>query len=88
MVYLNWFADHTLDLTPIRDNDFALCFLLDIGLTMQSIHLAQVRVAPIQISGTVAPLSNNQSSIPPGLPKGRESGQLGITGRCRLWTSD
>ena len=52
VLYVNWFGDHTVGVDAIRQNDFALVFFLDIGLTLQSIHLAHMRIAPIQVTGT------------------------------------
>lgn len=41
----------TLDLAPLRDNDFQLAYFPDVGLTPQSVILANLRVAPIQVAG-------------------------------------
>ncbi len=40
-----------LDMAPLADNDFALIYFPDIGMTKFSICLANCRLAPIQVSG-------------------------------------
>ena len=38
------------DLTPLLDNDFAVAYFPDVGLTPQSVLLANLRIAPVQIA--------------------------------------
>jgi predicted O-linked N-acetylglucosamine transferase (SPINDLY family) len=52
-----------LNLESIQDNDFMVAFYPDIGMTDESIFLANLRLAPIQICGTGHPVSTFGSEI-------------------------
>jgi hypothetical protein len=43
------FKDLTLDVGPLRSNDFAVAYFPDVGMSLTSIMLANYRLAPIQI---------------------------------------
>jgi hypothetical protein len=45
-------VDGRLDAASLLDNDFALAFFPDIGMTSFSIWLANLRIAPIQVAAT------------------------------------
>ena len=43
------FRDLTLDVERLRQNDFAVVYFPDVGMTLTSIMLANYRIAPIQL---------------------------------------
>ena len=47
---VNFGPDGTLDLAPLRENDFEVAYYPDVGLTHHSIVLANLRIAPVQIA--------------------------------------
>ncbi len=53
----------TLNIEPIRQNDFAITYFLDVGMSPESILLSNLRIAPIQIAGTGHPVSTYGSEI-------------------------
>jgi hypothetical protein len=55
--------DGALNLEPIRQNDFGLIYYPDIGMSPESILLANLRLAPIQVAGTGHPVSTFGSEI-------------------------
>jgi hypothetical protein len=56
-------ADDTLDLGGIKTNEFAAIYYPDIGMIPESILLANLRIAPIQICGLGHPVSTFGSKI-------------------------
>jgi predicted O-linked N-acetylglucosamine transferase (SPINDLY family) len=55
--------DSTLDLSEIKTNEFAAIYFPDIGMIPESILLANLRIAPIQICGLGHPVSTFGSKI-------------------------
>lgn len=55
--------DGALDIEPIRTNDFAIAYFPDVGLSAESILLANIRLAPIQIAGLGHPVSTRGAQI-------------------------
>ena len=55
--------DLQLDLSPILENNFNMAFYLDIGMTVESIYLSNLRIAPIQVTGYGHPVSTFGSCI-------------------------
>lgn len=51
------FDSGALDLTPINDNDFAALIFPDVGMTLPSILLVNLRIAPVQAIMTGHPVS-------------------------------
>ncbi|MDY6782446.1 MAG: hypothetical protein SW833_07830 [Cyanobacteriota bacterium] len=60
--YVN-FIDGNLNLDSIRVNDFALVFYPDVGMNQESIILANLRLAPIQVCGLGHSVSTFGSQI-------------------------
>ncbi|WP_084176608.1 hypothetical protein [[Limnothrix rosea] IAM M-220] len=56
-------VDGALEIEPIRQNDFAIAYFLDIGMSPESILLSNLRIAPIQIVSTGHPVSTYGSEI-------------------------
>ena len=55
--------DFSFDLESIIDNDFELAFFVDIGLNIESIYLANMRIAPIQVTGYAHSISTYGADI-------------------------
>ncbi len=55
--------DGTLDLSELKTNEFAAIYYPDIGMIPESILLANLRIAPIQICGLGHPVSTFSSEI-------------------------
>ena len=53
----------TPDLSVFTPNDFALAFYPDIGMSVESVMLANVRIAPVQVCGYGHPVSTHGSKI-------------------------
>ena len=51
------------DISAIQDNDFAMAYFPDIGMSIESIILANMRIAPIQVSNYGHPVSTFGSKI-------------------------
>jgi len=51
------------DITAIQDNDFAMAYYPDIGVSIESIILATMRIAPIQVPNYDHPVSTFGSKI-------------------------
>jgi len=51
------------DLSQFTPNDFALAFYPDIGLSLESVILSNVRIAPVQVCGYGHPASTRGSKI-------------------------
>ncbi len=51
------------DLSAIEDNDFAMAYYPDIGMSIESIILANMRIAPIQVTNYGHPVSTFGSKI-------------------------
>ena len=47
---LSFDAEGQPDLSPLLDNDFAVAYYPDVGLTPQSIVLSNLRIAPVQVA--------------------------------------
>lgn len=47
---LDFDSEGTLDLGPLLDNEFSVAYYPDVGLTPQSVWLANLRIAPIQVA--------------------------------------
>ncbi|MEC4893005.1 MAG: hypothetical protein SAL07_06365 [Oscillatoria sp. PMC 1051.18] len=60
--YIN-IQNNSLNLDAIRDNNFTVAYYPDIGMSAESIFLSNLRIAPIQISGTGHPVSTFGSKI-------------------------
>ncbi len=58
-----YFQDGKLNLDAILDNDFLVVYYPDIGMSLESILLSNLRIAPIQICGTGHPVSTSGSEI-------------------------
>ncbi|AFY39502.1 hypothetical protein Lepto7376_3276 [[Leptolyngbya] sp. PCC 7376] len=56
-------VDGALNLDPIRQNDFAIAYFPDVGMSPESILLSNLRIASIQIAGTGHPVSTYGSNI-------------------------
>ena len=56
-------VDGTLDLSKIKSNEFAAIYYPDVGMIAESILLANIRIAPIQIAGLGHPVSTFGSKI-------------------------
>ncbi len=56
-------ADGYLNLSKIQNNDFMVAYLPDVGLGPESVHLANLRIAPVQIAGYGHPCSTFGSNI-------------------------
>ena len=52
-----------LDRTAFEDNEFSLAFFPDVGMNMESIYLANTRIAPVQVCGYGHPVSTRGSEI-------------------------
>ena len=52
-----------LDLSSIQTNEFAAIYFPDIGMSLESILLSNLRIAPIQICGLGHPVSTYASEI-------------------------
>ena len=63
VVTLDYQADGGLDIRPLLDNDFGVVYYPDVGLKAPSILLANLRLAPIQITSTGHPVSTFGSEI-------------------------
>jgi hypothetical protein len=57
------FEAGALNISSIQTNDFSVIYYPDIGMTPESIFLANLRIAPIQICGTGHPVSTYGSEI-------------------------
>jgi hypothetical protein len=57
------FRDMSLDVAPLRSNDFAVVYFPDIGMSLTSIMLANYRIAPVQLCGTGHPVSTWGSEV-------------------------
>lgn len=57
------FMQDLLNLEPVINNEFSLAYFPDVGLTLESIHLANIRIAPVQIAGYGHPVSTFGSEI-------------------------
>lgn len=55
--------DGGLDLSLILENDFAVAYFPDIGMTKSSIILANLRIAPVMMMGTGHPVSTHGSLV-------------------------
>lgn len=55
--------DGQLDISPIQDNDFQLIYYPDVGMSTESILLANLRLAPIQCCGVGHSVSTFGSKI-------------------------
>ena len=53
----------SLDIDPIRNNDFMAVYYPDVGMSPQSILLSNLRLAPVQLMGTGHPVSTWGSEI-------------------------
>ena len=53
----------TPDFSVFSPNDFSLAFYPDIGMSVESVLLANVRIAPIQVCGYGHPVSTHGSKI-------------------------
>lgn len=53
----------TVDFTPILHNEFMVAYFPDVGMSPESILLANLRLAPIQITGTGHPVSTYGANI-------------------------
>jgi hypothetical protein len=51
------------DISAIQDNDFAMAYYPDIGMSIESIILANMRIAPIQVTNYGHPVSTFGSKI-------------------------
>jgi len=51
------------DIRVIQDNDFAMAYYPDIGMSLESIILANMRIAPIQVSNYGHPVSTHGALI-------------------------
>jgi len=51
------------DLAAIQDNDFAMAYYPDIGMSIESIILANMRIAPVQVTNYGHPVSTFGSKI-------------------------
>ncbi|MCC8190827.1 MAG: hypothetical protein LIP77_09385, partial [Planctomycetes bacterium] len=47
-----------IDISSIMDNDFQLAYFPDVGMSQESVYLANIRLAPIQCMGTGHPVSS------------------------------
>lgn len=63
VVTLDYQPDGGLDIRPLLDNDFGIVYYPDVGLKAPSILLANLRIAPIQITSTGHPVSTFGSEI-------------------------
>jgi predicted O-linked N-acetylglucosamine transferase (SPINDLY family) len=57
------FHDGSLNIESIRRNDFGMVFFPDVGMTTESIFLANLRIAPIQVCGLGQSVSTFASEI-------------------------
>jgi hypothetical protein len=57
------FRDLSLDVGPLRSNDFMAAYFPDVGMTLPSIMLANCRIAPIQLAGLGHSVSTWGSAI-------------------------
>ncbi len=55
--------DGSLNIDAIRENDFALAFYPDIGMSIESIFLSNLRIAPIQVCGLGHSVSTHGADI-------------------------
>ncbi len=55
--------NQSLNIEPIRENDYMVVYYPDVGMNPHSIFLANLRIAPIQICGTGHPVSTFGSEI-------------------------
>lgn len=55
--------DGVLDIEPLRENEFAIAYFPDVGISPESILLANLRLAPIQIAGCGYPVSTDGAKI-------------------------
>ncbi len=51
------------DISAFEENDFALAYFPDVGMTIESVLLANLRIAPIQVSGYGHPVSTHGAKI-------------------------
>ena len=51
------------DFSAITDNDYSLVFYPDIGLSLESIIMSNVRLAPVQVTGYGHPVSTRNCEI-------------------------
>lgn len=56
-------VDNVLDISQVMDNDFGLVFYPDLGMAAEERHLAQLRLAPIQVMGLGHSISTFGSEI-------------------------
>ena len=60
--YVN-FSGGNLDISQIQENDFQFAYFPDIGMVLESIYLANLRIAPIQAAGYGHPSSTYGAEI-------------------------
>jgi hypothetical protein len=63
VVTVDYQPDGALDIRPVLDNDFGVVYYPDVGLKAVSILLANLRLAPIQITSTGHPVSTFGSEV-------------------------
>lgn len=56
-------SSNGLNLASIKENDFIFAYFPDIGMTLESIYLANMRIAPIQAAGYGHPASTYGAEI-------------------------
>ncbi len=56
-------SENSADLSAIQDNDFSLAYFPDVGMSIESIILANMRIAPVQVSNYGHPVSTFGSKI-------------------------
>ncbi|MEI7475374.1 MAG: hypothetical protein WCK67_11425 [bacterium] len=60
--YIN-FSEKNPDISQIQENDFQFAYFTDIGMDLESIYLANLRIAPIQAAGYGHPSSTYGAEI-------------------------
>ncbi len=58
-----YIKDGTLNIDSLRENDFALAYYPDIGMSLESIFLSNLRIAPIQVCGLGHSVSTHGAEI-------------------------
>jgi len=57
------FSPHGLDMSPLQTSDFELAYFPDVGMTDESVYMANLRLAPIMVCGYGHPVSTYGSRI-------------------------
>ena len=63
VINIQFIGNYELDLEPIANNDFMAAFYINIGTSLESIYLANLRIAPLQITGYGHPISTHGAEM-------------------------